>query len=88
MQLQPIEEQVVVVVGASSGIGREVALRLAKRGASVVVAARSEPGLRSLWWTGSWRAAGRCPRQMRREAVAMLEMAKRQQPRLSTRRLV
>ena len=48
MKLKPIQEQVVVVVGASSGIGREVALRLAKRGASVVVAARSEPGLRSL----------------------------------------
>ena len=48
MQLKPIKEQVVVVVGASSGIGREVALRLAKRGAKVVVAARSEPGLRSL----------------------------------------
>ncbi len=37
-----------MVVGASSGIGREVALRLAKRGGSVVVATRSEPGLRSL----------------------------------------
>ena len=48
MKLKPIEEQVVVVVGASSGIGREVALRFAERGASVVVAARSEPGLRSL----------------------------------------
>ena len=48
MQLKPIQEQVAVVVGASSGIGREVALRLAKCGAKVVVAARSEPGLRSL----------------------------------------
>jgi NAD(P)-dependent dehydrogenase (short-subunit alcohol dehydrogenase family) len=39
---------VVVVMGASSGIGRETALRFAKRGAKVVVAARSEVGLRSL----------------------------------------
>ena len=48
MQLKPIAQQVVVVVGASSGIGRETALRFAKRGAKVAVSARSEPGLRSL----------------------------------------
>ena len=48
MQLKPINEQVVVILGASSGIGRETALRFAARGAKVVVAARSEPGLVSL----------------------------------------
>ena len=48
MRLKPIENHVVVVMGASSGIGRETALRFAKRGAKVVVAARSEAGLRSL----------------------------------------
>ncbi len=48
MQLKPIEQQVVVVVGASSGIGREAALRFARQGAKVVVAARSEAGLQSL----------------------------------------
>jgi len=48
MQLKPIAEQVVVILGASSGIGRETALRFAERGAKVVVAARSEPGLASL----------------------------------------
>jgi NAD(P)-dependent dehydrogenase (short-subunit alcohol dehydrogenase family) len=48
MKLKPIEQQVVAVVGASSGIGRETALQLAKRGAKVVVAARSESGLTSL----------------------------------------
>jgi NAD(P)-dependent dehydrogenase (short-subunit alcohol dehydrogenase family) len=48
MKLKPINDQVVVVVGASSGIGRESALLLAARGARVVVAARSEPGLISL----------------------------------------
>jgi NAD(P)-dependent dehydrogenase (short-subunit alcohol dehydrogenase family) len=47
MKLKPLREQVVVVMGASSGIGRETALRLAKRGAKMVVAARSEAGLRS-----------------------------------------
>jgi NAD(P)-dependent dehydrogenase (short-subunit alcohol dehydrogenase family) len=48
VKLKPIENQVVVVMGASSGIGRETALRFAKRGAKVVVAARSEVGLHSL----------------------------------------
>jgi NAD(P)-dependent dehydrogenase (short-subunit alcohol dehydrogenase family) len=47
-QLKPISEQVVVVFGASSGIGRETATQFAKRGAKVVVAARSEAGLLSL----------------------------------------
>jgi NAD(P)-dependent dehydrogenase (short-subunit alcohol dehydrogenase family) len=35
-------------MGASSGIGRETALRFAKRGAKVVVSARGEQGLDSL----------------------------------------
>ncbi|MDT7554878.1 MAG: hypothetical protein QOI16_3418 [Pseudonocardiales bacterium] len=48
MQLKPIAEQVVVVMGASSGIGRATALRFAEHGAKVVVASRGEPGLRSL----------------------------------------
>lgn len=48
MKLKPLDQQVVVIVGASSGIGRETALRMAARGAAVVVAARSEPGLISL----------------------------------------
>lgn len=48
MQLKPISQQVVAIVGASSGIGRETALRFAKKGAKVVVAARSQSGLVSL----------------------------------------
>lgn len=48
MQLKPISQQVVVVVGASSGIGRETALKFAQRGAKVVVSARSQQGLDSL----------------------------------------
>lgn len=48
MQLKPISQQVVTVVGASSGIGRETALRFAQRGAQVVVSARNQAGLDSL----------------------------------------
>ena len=48
MRLKPVQEQVVVILGASSGIGRETALRFAGRGAKVVVAARGEAGLASL----------------------------------------
>ncbi len=48
MQLKPIDQQVVVIVGASSGIGRETALQFAKRGAKLIVAARNEAGLGTL----------------------------------------
>jgi NAD(P)-dependent dehydrogenase (short-subunit alcohol dehydrogenase family) len=48
MQLKPIAGQVVVVAGASSGIGRETALEFARRGAKLVVAARGEKGLETL----------------------------------------
>jgi NAD(P)-dependent dehydrogenase (short-subunit alcohol dehydrogenase family) len=46
--LKPITEQVVVVFGASSGIGRETALQFARGGAKVVVAARGQSGLDSV----------------------------------------
>ena len=48
VQLKPVEEQVVALMGASSGIGRESALRFARRGAKVIVSARGEEGLDSL----------------------------------------
>ncbi|HEX2074488.1 MAG TPA: SDR family NAD(P)-dependent oxidoreductase, partial [Geodermatophilus sp.] len=40
LKLKPVRDQVVVVMGASSGIGRATAARFAAKGAKVVVAAR------------------------------------------------
>ena len=48
LKLKPMRDQVVVVMGAASGIGRATAVRFAREGAKVVVAARGEAGLRSL----------------------------------------
>lgn len=46
--MRPLSDQVVVVTGASSGIGRETALLLAERGARVVLAARNHEALKTL----------------------------------------
>jgi short-subunit dehydrogenase len=45
---RPLSEQVVVITGASSGIGRETARYMAERGATVIAAARNETALESL----------------------------------------
>lgn len=43
-----LKSQVVIVVGASSGIGREIAILFAREGASVMASARREDRLREL----------------------------------------
>ncbi|MEG3163413.1 SDR family oxidoreductase [Sphingomonas sp. PB2P19] len=48
MRLKPIADQVMVITGASSGIGRATALMAASRGATVVVAARGVDALDAL----------------------------------------
>jgi short-subunit dehydrogenase len=45
---KPLRDQVVVITGASQGIGRETALQLARHGASIVVAARNKEALDEL----------------------------------------
>ncbi|QDG53056.1 SDR family oxidoreductase [Persicimonas caeni] len=45
---KPLDEQVIVVTGASSGIGMTIAEMAAERGARVVLSARAEPKLRTI----------------------------------------
>jgi NAD(P)-dependent dehydrogenase (short-subunit alcohol dehydrogenase family) len=45
VQKKPLSEQVIVITGASSGVGRAVARAAGRRGAKVVVAARGADGL-------------------------------------------
>jgi NAD(P)-dependent dehydrogenase (short-subunit alcohol dehydrogenase family) len=46
IQLLPIQEQVIVITGASSGIGLVTAMQAARRGARVVLVARNQGDLR------------------------------------------
>ena len=48
IELKPIDEQVIVLTGASSGIGLVTARMAAKRGAKLVLAARNEEALAEL----------------------------------------
>ena len=48
LRLKPLDEQVLVITGASSGIGLATAIAAAERGARVVMAARSIGALRTL----------------------------------------
>src|SRR5215213_3791692 len=45
---RPLSDQVVVITGASSGIGRKTAIEFAKRGSSVILAARNEIALQDV----------------------------------------
>lgn len=45
---KPLDQQVVVLTGASSGIGRAAALQFGEAGATVVLAARNEEALREV----------------------------------------
>lgn len=44
----PLAEQIVVITGASSGIGRETALRFAREGARVTLTARNQEALQAV----------------------------------------
>jgi NADPH:quinone reductase-like Zn-dependent oxidoreductase len=57
--LKPLSQHVIVITGASSGIGLATAQMAAERGAAVVLAARHEEALRRLaeGWPAPWRRA-------------------------------
>lgn len=48
IKLKPVSEQVIIITGASSGIGLVTARMAAEQGAAVVLAARNEEALRKL----------------------------------------
>jgi short-subunit dehydrogenase len=56
MNLKKLEDQIVVITGASSGIGLATARMAANRGAKLVLVARAEPALQQL--TDELRASG------------------------------
>ena len=48
VRLKPIAQQVIVITGATSGIGLATARMARKQGARVVLAARNEQALKAL----------------------------------------
>ena len=48
LKLKPLDQQVMVITGASSGIGLETARKAARAGVKVVLVARNEPALREI----------------------------------------
>src|SRR3982751_6092743 len=48
LKFKPVDQQVIVITGASSGIGLATARLAAERGAKVVLAARNEDALRQI----------------------------------------
>jgi NADP-dependent 3-hydroxy acid dehydrogenase YdfG len=48
VRMQALKDKVAIITGASSGIGRAIALLFASSGASVVVSARREAQLEAL----------------------------------------
>jgi short-subunit dehydrogenase len=70
VQLKPIEEQVIVITGASSGIGRATAEMAADRGARLVLASRNKEALQEV--------ADECARRGGRAVIVAADVARRE----------
>jgi NAD(P)-dependent dehydrogenase (short-subunit alcohol dehydrogenase family) len=78
VRLKPIKEQVIVITGASSGIGLVTARMAAKRGARVMLTARNHDALKQLAdeivanGTEAWRLFSLRMWRMKRRCAASL----------------
>jgi len=88
LKLKPIEEQVVVVTGASSGIGLATAQLAAERGAKVVLGARSESTIAEIAErinsTGGQAIAVKCDVADRAQVDNLVQMALQHFGRIDT----
>jgi short-subunit dehydrogenase len=88
IQLKPLNEQVIVITGASSGIGLATAQSAAKQGARVVLAARSKKTLddvvHAIQTAGGEAVAVECDVADRRQVQNVADAAVRQFGRIDT----
>lgn len=88
LKLRPVAEQVLVITGASSGIGLTTARLAARRGASVVLAARNERALQravaDIEASGGAAVYAVCDVAVERDVEHLADVAEREFGRIDT----